>query len=581
MRKLLIVSATLLLSGCCGFGSFDCSGDDGYEAPLPDNPVAAGTKYYVDADAAAGGTGLSRETAFRTIQEGSDALAQAGDRVLVAPGTYREDLQIDSGGIPVTRLQTGVSVEGDEVSFPDSAELYRMDLAAHPGEYYLYLYRSAYGNSGYYPIKAVDLAARVVTVDASAAPGGAFRRESGVEGDAYALSTAIGRPVRVGVDSGAGPGAVVVDLGTVDGHTILYIGDYIDDYDAAPADFVLVEDLELTGSRQGGGVHVQSSSYVVLSGLSIHDTGTESRDGAGGVLINGNLAHPSRYCMVKGCEIFNTPMEGIYIGAGGHPRDQNHTHYVHALGNSIYNSGSAQHATLENAIDLKEYNIGAVIADNTIGRASETTSLDSTYNGAIELRQETDAALLYGNILRNLENTSDGPSAGPVYGIALYGGISGARVYNNIIRDADSLNFWAVRIEGKLDGTGKVSTQVMAIHNTAWNVKNGFFIEEYGTQGVTIANNILGTTAGGVPLQNYGGEESYNLYGNLYAAAPSLYAAEPSRWVAADLKLDATTLAPLAGSAARDQAVVLGADPVVYDQVYTVRDDTPNRGALE
>lgn len=104
------------------------------------SPEVAPPIYYVDAAVTASGDGSSWDTAFKTIGEATAQTLQPGSIIWVRPGTYPEDVGIDQSGAEVTPMTTGVqALTGNRVVFPAGSYLSGIDLAAHPGEYYLYL----------------------------------------------------------------------------------------------------------------------------------------------------------------------------------------------------------------------------------------------------------------------------------------------------------------------------------------------------------------------------------------------------------------------------------------------------------
>ncbi len=188
---------------------------------------------------------------WRTIAHAAAAALQPGDQVLIAPGTYAEAVALTRSGAPIVPVTTGVAVAGtDTIRFPAGTDLSGIDLAVHPGEYRLYVYRSWRANNGVF--------------------------------------------------------------------AILETGRYRDYNDADPVDWTIVDGIDATGSHQGGGVHLQDSSFNVVMNSRFYDL-----QGAG-ILIAGNQGEPSRYHLIWNNTLYNTPTEGVYVGAGGHGPAANH-----------------------------------------------------------------------------------------------------------------------------------------------------------------------------------------------------------------------------------------------------------------
>jgi hypothetical protein len=54
-------------------------------------------------------------------------------------------------------------------------------------------------------------------------------------------------------------------------YTMIYIGRYLDYDDADPDDWNIVDGIDATGSHQGGGVHIQDSSFNVVMNSRFYD----------------------------------------------------------------------------------------------------------------------------------------------------------------------------------------------------------------------------------------------------------------------------------------------------------------------
>lgn len=463
--------------------------------------------YFVDSAVAQSGHGMSRDSAFRTFSEAIAMNPGPGERIFVKPGTYHEDITISSNGELVVPVQTGVSLTGgDTLVFTAPVDLSGVDVANNPGDYYLLVYRSRYSNNGYFPVREADDAADRIVVD-----GAMFIPEEGVAGDTTKLSASVVRPVFYQkYPNYADSGRVVFDANQDPSvYTILYIGDPIGDgsSDAWPADANFISGFDLTNSLEGGGVHLQSSSYNILSGMKIYET-----NGAG-VYINGNENRPSKYNIVTGNEIFNTPFEGVYIGAGGMPEYNNHAHFNHLTGNEIYTAGTGPLAQLENGIDLKEYNHCNVVEGNLL----RDFDLVSSGNSALDIRSGQDHALVYGNTFRDIGKGNAGTSAV----VQVYGNSQGISIFNNILYNTQASvdGLYAFRS----DGTGHTGSGIY--HNTVWNVDNAFLLEDYGADpAFEVRNNIIDANSGW--FTNWGTGGRFEVSHNLFTSDPT-----PNSWM--------------------------------------------------
>ena len=518
------------------------------------------TNYYVDGSVATSGNGLSWATALKTIQAAANLNLQPGDVVNIKPGTYPEAVNIKSNGAQVLGVTANISVtESNKISFPAGTNLSGIDLINHLDEYYAYVYRSWKSNNGYYKITEVNDALDYVKVE-----GAVFADETGGAGDLTHLSAAIGRPV-VYRKFSTNPETerVVLNCATVpSAYTILYIGNSINDYDAYPASFNIIDGLDVTNSE--GGIHLQSSSFNVLAnGRSYLTTlGT-------GCLMNGNETRPANYNFLINYKIYDVHSEGVYVGAGGHPQFNNHTHYNHLIDNEIYISGTA--VLIENAIDLKEYNMGNVVEGNYI----HDIKLASGGNGIIDIRNAETNALVYGNTFKNILKGVTSTN----YIINIYGENNNVSFFNNLIYNstAASDGVYALRVDGGSN------LNCLIANNTFYNINKGFLLEHYsGTCTTTLANNIIQASSTTL-IDEWGNENMFTLKNNLYSSTPASYPSEPGRQVGNPNFANPATgdfhLTDLSALAIDKGAVT---SPVIaYDFDIVQRTGNPDIGAFE
>ena len=523
--------------------------------------------FYVDASASASGDGKSRATAFKTIGEATSSSLAPGDIVYIQPGVYEEDAAIDSNGAQTVPVTTGVSVsDTDKISFPSGTDLSGIDLASHPEQYYAYVYRSINSNNGFYKIALVDDDNDYVRVEDAD-----FIQESGTAGDISRLSASVGRPVVYKKYSDDPENErVVIDCENVpEAYTMLYIGDYIDPYHANPADYNIVDGIDV---RNGpGGIAIQCSSHNVYANGKIYDT-----EEAIGCIIDGNQDHPANYNFVINYEIRDVIGEGIYIGAGDNGEYYNQTHCNHIVGNEIHMSGATDE--LENAIDVKEYNQANVIERNTIRHFK----LMSQANGAIEIRDRAHFTLVYDNILKDIVGT--GSSGDTEYVLNVYPETQNVWVFNNLIyRTAANQDYvYAVNLEGK-----NTSGNLFA-HNTIHNMDLGILLQNYGT-GVdfTVANNIFDDIRGRLINEwtNTGSQEGrFTLSNNLFDRDPNLETYSTSPEFIGEPNFEDPAAENFRLTAQSDKAVDTGATlsiaPADFDR-HLRNISAPDLGALE
>jgi len=546
---------------------------------LPASPALgkpdSATNYYVDAAMSASGDGLSWATAFKTIGEAAQANLQPGTIVWIRPGIYKESVSLKKSGAAVVTMTSGITLShGNRVSFPPSVNLASIDLAAHPGQYFVYVARSWRSNNGVFQITGVNATQRYVTVDGLGKP---FADETGIAGDLTRVSAAIGRPI-VFRKYSTNPGIerVTVDVTGTQSNGI-YIGQYIDPYDAQPVDFNILDGIDITNSYYAA-YRLQSSNYNVIRNAWVYST---TRTGAVGILLNGNQTRPAQYNYLIGNRIFNTPYEGIYIGAGGKPQQNNHTHFNHVIDNEIFTLGTGTFAQLENAVDIKEYNQGNVVEGNLF----RDFDLYNSSNGALDVRNEAHDSLVYGNTFRNVGRRISGTN----YIVNLYQDLQRVAFFNNLIFRQTPVNdgVYAINVSG--NNTSGISVY----HNTIHNIRNGLLLRYFTSNGngsdlgVRVENNLFSGISGApVTEWTWNGAQGghFTLVNNLwptqpaapYNTATSAYLGAPSyaNPAAGDLRLAAGSQGINLGSAVTP-AVTLDFDGWLRSDGY------PDLGAFE
>lgn len=460
--------------------------------------------YYVDAAVSSSGDGQSWATAKKTISEATNLNLNPGDIVYIKPGTYAENVAIKSNGSQIIGITDNVTVSGsNKISFPSGTDLSNIDLDAHPEEYYAYIFRSWKSNNGYYKIKEVDDAQDFVIVENSD-----FNYETGVAGDFNYLCAAIGRPVIYKKYSNNPDNErVILDCSTVtSADTILYIGNYIDPFDAYPADYNIIDGLDVTGAKHGIGL--MCSNFNAVANGKIYSTTNTT-----GCMLNGNADRPANWNFIMNYKIYDVVDEAIYIGSTTNTQYNNHTHHNHIIRNEIYML--QQSDELKNAIDVKEYNTGNLIAGNTI----RDLTLMTGNNGIIDVRNNADSTLIYNNTLRNIIGTPS--SADTEYIFNVYPGTKQVVVFNNLIyRISTNQDYvYAVNLEGK-NTSGNYF-----VHNTIYNIDLGILVQNYGTNvDFTVANNIFNGIRDGLIVEwtnNSSQEGKFTFQNNLFNNNPN------------------------------------------------------------
>lgn len=572
--KLALAIATAVVAGASVYA---------VNAAEPEPMNMAPPVYYVDGTVAVSGDGLNWAKALKTVQEGLSKPLQPGSIVWIRPGTYTETVYIRQSGAEVVPMTAGVAtLDSNQIVFPAGVDLSAVNLAAHPGQYYLYVARSWASNNGVYRVTAVDVAGRRVTVaDADFVP------EAGVAGDLNRLSAGIGRPIQVR-NASPSTGRVVLDVSSISSScTVLYVGDGWNAPCSANAavSYILFDAIDLRGSNNCGGAHIQDASFIVIANSRIN-----TMWGGPGIFVAGNADRPALYNYFVDNQIRNTWAEGIYIGNGDQGPYCNHTRFTHVIGNAVSRSTAV---FMENAVEVKEYyNRSTVIERNLI----HDFLLGTGWNGAINIQWGAEDTLVYNNTLRDVTPRLNDP---PMFIIGIesmdpdntthnyYTPTQNIHVFNNLIyntavpTNTGLPQVYAFGIRG--DNTRNIGVY----HNSTYNV--GALYLHYDNDngvgnGVSIRNNIFASvpmTYNVIREPDWSSpQETFTLSHNWFSRTPTVYS-QTLMWTGDPLFVNAPTdLRLTMNSPAADKGMPL-TPPLTRDFARAGRFGAPDLGAFE
>ena len=515
---------------------------------------------YVDGTVASSGDGQSWSAAYKTISEALAEDLKGGDQVLIKPGTYAEQLQVNHKGAVDVPPTTGVVIsDTNKINFPSGTDLSCIDLSMYPGKYFAFVFRSSKMNNGWYPVTEVDDVNDFVRVS-----GAEFYPETGIQGNTDLVMASVGQPVVI-KNSSADPEnqRVIIDassLGSIS--EVLEVG--------GPAatdisEMILFEGLDITGAASGvNGLHIENSSLITYAGGKIYNSGGP------GALVTGTNSLPAEYNLLIENIIYNTPGQAVIVGSDGDTL-QNHANYTHLINNEVYNSGTGTLAVFNNAILVKSYNSHGVVQGNII----HDLRMNVVNEGVVSIGAETDSTLITGNILRNMT----GLNPGEHYFMKVGNTVTGLKIVNNIIYNETLATdqSYAFRIDGSLH-SGSI-----AGFNTIYQVHKGFVLEDNDTiLDFSIRNNIIDLVSS-TYFTNFGTSGRYTVDNNIYSTIPSSYGTGN---IVADPLFIAPSSSTVNGLRPRYDSPCLGAGvsiPVVdLDYFGEERDgSSPSIGAFE
>lgn len=454
---------------------------------------------YVDVSRPCSGDGQTWETALTSISEAVSSNPEPGSVILIKPGIYEENLVIGTNGAQIVPFTPGIEVnDTNRIQFPSGTDLSAIDLINLPGKYFAYIFRSRYWNNGFYQISEVNDSLDFVRVNNIV-----FRDEAGQVGDSSLISAAIALPVIYRKYS-VNPDVerVVLDSILLNDPAI-YIGTPIGDgnLDANPANYNIIEGIDISGNASGIGVHIQSSSFNVVCNSKIYDSDSI------GVYINGNADHPALFNIIAGNEIYDSPFFGISIGNDYLPEYNSHAHFSHIIGNDIHPAANRSSAQMANALHISEYNRNTVVERNFI----HDFQLQQTNMGAVEVHSHAHGTRINGNIIKNIGKIAEGTNAC----VRIHGYLNNIRISNNILYNsvAGDDNFYGFWIDGS-DHQGS-----RLIHNTVFNLEKCFLLENYtDSSEFGIYNNLIQVNE--TYFNSMGTTGTFDLSNNLYFSDP-------------------------------------------------------------
>ena len=454
---------------------------------------------YVDVSRPVSGDGQTWETALTSISEAVSSNPDPGSIVFIKPGIYPENLVIGSSGTQILPLITGIELnDTNRIQFPSGTDLDCIDLSSFPGKYFAYVFRSRHWNDGFYQISEVN-----DTLDYVRVNDVIFREETGVAGDSLNLSVTIGFPVIYKKYSVNPDEERVILDSIVMQNPAIYLGTPVGDgsLDAIPANFNIIDGIDISGNSGGIGVQIQSSSFNVVCNSRIYDSDSI------GVYINGNSDHPALFNIISGNEIFDSPSVGIAIGNDFLPESNNQTHFSHIIGNNIRAADSGAMHQMKSAVHISEYTLNSVVERNYL----HDFNLQVMDRGAIEVHSFADGTRINGNILKDIGKNSGGTnSCIRIHAFSSEIRISNNIIYNSVTEDDDVFAF-------RIDGTEHQNSRM--VHNTVFNLDNGLMLENYGDiMEFGIFNNLFQVNDDYIASQ--GNPGTFNLSNNLYFSDP-------------------------------------------------------------